>query len=45
MAAENFERTAQRRNLIAVGIAHLPDENGLIMQLRRQGYTVEPVAE
>lgn len=35
----------KRRNLIAVGIAHLPDENGLIMQLRRQGYTVEPVAE
>ncbi|MDO4879484.1 MAG: TraB/GumN family protein [Neisseria sp.] len=35
----------KRRNLIAVGIAHLPDEGGLIMQLRRQGYTVEPVIE
>lgn len=45
LCVETVNELPKRRNLIAVGIAHLPDENGLIMQLRRQGYTVVPVAE
>ena len=31
--------------LIAVGMGHLVDDTGIIMQLRQHGYTVEPVSE
>ncbi|OSI13114.1 TraB/GumN family protein [Neisseria canis] len=34
-----------KKTLIAVGAAHLVDDSGLILQLRRHGYTVEPVEE
>ena len=30
-------------NSIVVGTGHLTGENGLIRQLRKNGYTVEPV--
>lgn len=33
----------QKSHTIAVGAAHLPGENGLIVLLRQQGYQVEPV--
>lgn len=35
----------KQKTLIAVGTAHLVDDSGLILQLRRHGYTVEPVSE
>lgn len=36
---------ANRASFIAVGVAHLYGENGLINLLRKEGYTVEPVKD
>ncbi len=35
----------KKRALVAVGMAHLVDDSGLIMQLRQHGYRVEAVSE